>query len=133
MKSCTFYGLGLTNPKDFNLVAGSDEFRPIDAILQLPFAITNHSPYVCRKCKGNLKSYIQAKEKFHTIEEQLRETYFKCGFVDCANSHEKCEPKIESKEIQTNLSFDIRWTFHNPVGALKNIFLPSTKAFINLI
>ena len=116
MKSCTFYGLGLTNPKDFNLVAGSDEFRPIDAILQLPFAITNHSPYVCRKCKGNLKSYIQAKEKFHTIEEQLRETYLKCGFVDCANSHEKCEPKIESKEIQTNLSFDIRWTFHNPLA-----------------
>ena len=63
MKSCTFCGLELTSPKDCNLVAGSAEFRPIDAILQLPFNIKNHSPYVCRKCKGNLKSYIQAKEK----------------------------------------------------------------------
>ena len=75
MKSCTFCGLELTSPKDFNLVAGSGEFRPVDAILQLPFNIINHLPHVCRKCKGNLKSYIQAKEKFHKIEEQLRETY----------------------------------------------------------
>ena len=95
----------MTSPKDFNLVASSGEFRPIDAILQLPFNIRNHSPYVCRKCKGNLKSYIQAKEKFHKIEEQLRETYRKCGFVECADSHEKPEPKMECKEIQTNLSF----------------------------
>ena len=105
MKSCTFCGLELITPKDLNLVAGSGEFRPIDAILQLPFVITNNSPYVCRKCKGNLKSYIQAKEKFSTIEEQLRETYLKCGLVDCANSHDKHEPKMENKEIQTNSLF----------------------------
>ncbi len=107
MKICKLCSLELTNPKDFNLIAGSSEFQPIDAIAQLPFAIASASQYVCRRCRGNLKLYVQAKKKTQKLEEELRETYFKSGSsVSGSCTHkEQASTIMESKEVQTNLSF----------------------------
>ena len=75
MKSCKICGLELIHPRDIFLVFGSSEFRPIDAIVQLPFIITGDSPYVCKQCKGSLKSWMQARDKAHKIEEELKGKY----------------------------------------------------------
>ena len=109
MKCCRLCAIELESQIDFNLVNGSGEFRPIDAISQLPFTIENKSPYVCRTCKSKLKSYVQSKEKTRKIEEELRFNYNKSGSATSTtnstkNVNEK-ESRTCSKESQTNLSF----------------------------
>ena len=47
MKCCRLCAIELKSQIDSNLVNGSGEFRPIDAISQLPFTIENKSPYAC--------------------------------------------------------------------------------------
>ena len=103
----------VVNRKDLNLVAGSEEFRPINAIVELSFRIENTSPYMCRKCKAGLNSFIKAKERARKLEVEVKETYQTSGFnvetlvapVSDDNLLERYEPRRESKEIQTNLSF----------------------------
>ena len=109
MKYCRLCAIELKSQIDFNLVNGSGEFRPIDAISQLPFTIENKSLYVCRTCKSKLKSYVQSKEKTRKIEEELRFNYNRSGSATSTtnstkNVNEK-ESRTCSKESQTNLSF----------------------------
>jgi hypothetical protein len=80
MHFCRICALELRNHKDLNFVAGSGEFRPIDAIVQLSFVIADTSQYVCRKarkCRGSLKSWVQARQKANKIEKELEEIYAK--------------------------------------------------------
>ncbi len=100
MKTCKLCSLELTNPKDFNLIAGSSEFQPIDPIAQLPFAIASASQYVCRRCRGNLKLYVQAKKKMQKLEEELRETYFKSG----SSVSSSCTHKEQASTIMESIS-----------------------------
>ncbi|CAB4008504.1 Hypothetical predicted protein, partial [Paramuricea clavata] len=95
---------------------GSGEFRPIDAIVQLSFVIADTSQYVCRKCRGSLKSWVQARHKASKIEKELEEISAssasdsrKVASVSHSipNQHEKHEPVTECKAVQTNLSFPI--------------------------
>ncbi len=115
MKSCKICGLELIHQRDIFLVFGSSEFRPIDAIVQLPFIITGDSPYVCKQCKGSLKSWMQARDKAHKIEEELKGKYdlVSAEVVSPGNTFQPnqpenvSEPTRECKAIQTNLSFPV--------------------------
>ena len=115
MKSCRLCAVELKSQLDFNLINGSGEFRPIDAICQLSFTIVNTSPYVCRTCKAKLKSYVQSKAKTRKIEEELKGICDKSGTAisTTSNTNEKSNSlgkhlqfkESDSKECQTNLSF----------------------------
>ena len=127
----------MTSPKDFNLVAGSGGFRPIDAILQFPFNIRNHSPYVCRKCKGNLKSYIQestciiqrsgrntkkssAKDKAKIVDELVKDRAFVCQPNRKYNVFKNFKPSLLA-------DFDYH-SFCNWIDKHKNNFEKKQKA-----
>ena len=63
------------------MVAGTSEFRPIDYMVQLPFAIDNTSPYVCQKCKANLNAWFVAWDKMRKLEKELKELHLKVGYL----------------------------------------------------
>jgi hypothetical protein len=77
MHFCTLYALELRNHKDLNFVSGLGEFRPIDATVQLSFVIADTSQYVCRKCRGSLKSWVQARHKANHSRTQSP-SYARC-------------------------------------------------------
>ena len=111
MNCCRLCAIELQSQLDFNLVNGLGQFRPIEAIIQLPFTIANTSPYVCRSCKNKLKSYVQSKAKTRKIENEIKNACERSGTNKAENTENensnslmKCV-ETESKEIQTNLSF----------------------------
>ena len=111
MKCCRLCAIELQSQLDFNLVNGLGQFRPIEAIIQLPFTIANTSPYVCRSCKNKLKPYVQSKAKTRKIENEIKNACERSGTNKAENTENensnslmKCV-ETESKETQTNLSF----------------------------
>lgn len=120
MKTCRICGSDLLHKKDINLVAGTSEFRPIDHIVQLPFQVKSTSPYVCQKCKANLKAWFVAREKMYKLEMELKELHMKAGYLhenndfsntlDLRNQDETQDQHTRinaDKNTQTNMSFAI--------------------------
>ena len=111
MKTCRICGSDLLHKKDINLVAGTSEFWRIDHIAQLPFQVKSTSPYVCQKCKANLKAWFVAREM------ELKELHMKAGYLhdfsntlDLRNQDETQDQHTRinaDKNTQTNMSFAI--------------------------
>ena len=119
MKTCRICACVLVNRKDFNLVAGTSEFRPIDSIIELSFSLGNSSPYVCQRCKTALKNVFEARKKVRNVENELRNLHVKTGYLCEERSNDTFEVVQQQpaccksnnlskadKDTQTNMTFD---------------------------